>query len=175
MEGSAGFKPAQGKRRSPAYLMLAVAAFAAVLGGLGAFLLSRWSSLTSTTSQDAERAFSEAISCSGGGPAYLEVSAGGSLRARRELERSQPVSLHSLHMLAWEPASGKLLRVAFPFWFVRMKMSETLNLGTLSAALARDWRHLVLKVSPAELQRRGPGLVFDERRADGARLLLWSD
>jgi hypothetical protein len=65
--------------------------------------------------------------------------------------------------------------VAFPFWFVRVKMSATFNLGTLTSALARDWGHLDLRVSVQDLEKRGPGIILDHRLPDGKRLLLWSE
>ena len=91
------------------------------------------------------------------------------------MERPKPVALCTLHLLAWEPKGSRLLRMSFPFWFVRIKMSETFNLGTLTSALASDWEHLDLKVTEHDLQKRGPGIVLDHQRPDGARILLWTE
>ena len=117
----------------------------------------------------------DALTRAGGGVPYIEISDTGSVLVHRELEHHDPVALHTLHMLAWEPEGKRLLRVAFPYWFVRVKMSETFNLGTLTSALARDWEHLDLRVSEQDLERRGPGIVLDNRLPDGKRLLLWTE
>jgi hypothetical protein len=60
-------------------------------------------------------------------------------------------------------------------WFVRVKMSGGLDLGTLTSLLAGDWQHLDVSVSLRDLERRGPGLVLDHARADGARIVLWTE
>ncbi|MEE8586279.1 MAG: hypothetical protein V3T83_15650 [Acidobacteriota bacterium] len=62
-----------------------------------------------------------------------------------------------------------------PFWFVRLKMTESLNLGTITSALAGDWGNLDLKVSVEELERRGAGVVLNHRLEDGTRILLWTE
>lgn len=155
--------------------MVAILAAAALGIGASALMLSLWSDLRPASAEEAERAFDAAVAEAGGGPAYLEVSGGGEVLVRRDLERPRPASLRTLHLLAWEPGRARLLRIDFPFWFVRMKMSDTLNLGTLTAALARDWDSLDLSVAERDLERRGPGLVLDQRRPDGARLLLWTE
>jgi hypothetical protein len=77
--------------------------------------------------------------------------------------------------VAWDPGHERLLRIDFPFWFVRLKMSRALNLGTFTSVLAQDWQTLDLKVAEDDLQRRGPGLILDIASADGALLLLWTE
>jgi hypothetical protein len=91
------------------------------------------------------------------------------------MEGPRPVEIRALGLLAWDPEAGRTVRIRFPFWFVRAKMTESLNLGTLASALARDWRSLDLRVSEDDLERLGPGLVLDERNDSGARILLWTE
>lgn len=138
-------------------------------------LLSRWSSLSSAGAAEAEAVFSRELELAGPGPAYMRLTPGGEIVVSRDLERAGPAPLRVLHLVAWEPAEGRLLRIDFPFWFVKLKTGSAVNLGTLGAALAGDWRRLDLRVSPGDLERRGPGLVLDHRRPDGARLLLRTD
>ena len=52
---------------------------------------------------------------------------------------------------------------------------DSLNLGTITSALTRDWENLDLKVSVEELERLGQGLVLDHRLENGARILLWNE
>lgn len=166
-----------GKRRSPwvGRVVLGIVVGAAAGLGISAFLFSRWSELRTVAPEEAARVFADTLAQAGGGPPYLEISESGRVSVRRELERVDPVPLKALNVLAWEPAGGRLLEIAFPFWFVRAKMTETINLGTLTSALSRDWRNLGLRVSEKDLGRRGPGLVLDHSRPDGARIVVWSE
>lgn len=157
------------------WLAVGFIGFAAGMAALSTMMMSRWTKLYETTSADAERRMSEARGALGEGPPYLEVGAAGEMVVRRELERAEPTDLRKLHLLGWDPAREQLVEIEFPWWFVRLKMSEHLNLGTLASALAGDWRHLDLKVTEDDLERLGPGLVLDHRRADGGRLLLWTE
>ncbi len=146
------------------------------VAGLGIFglMLSSWSEAATLTGADAERAFSEALVEAGGGAPYLEISAEGKVQIHRELEGDAPLPLETFVVLAWEPESERLLRVDFPYWFVRLKMTDSLNLGTLLSFLARDWKNLDLRVAERDLELRGPGLLLDHTRSDGARILLFT-
>ena len=156
-------------------LLVAVVVFALAMMGLSGILFSRWSDLRTVSPEDADRAFAAAVAEAGGGPPYLEISADGIAHLRTDLERSPPTELRTLHLLAWEPARGQLLQVSFPFWFVRLKLAATVNVGKLASVLAHHWENLDVEISVAALQRRGPGLVLDHRLADGARILLWTE
>jgi hypothetical protein len=153
----------------------------ALLGmGIAAVLFVSWTGVRDADRQTASAAFDEALALAGqDGPraatAYLYLDESGQVHVRRELEHETPGDLHTLHLLAWDPHNDKLLRVDFPYWFVRVKMNDTINLGTMTTALSGDWEHLELKVSVGELRRRGAGVVLDHTRRDGMRLLLWSE
>lgn len=150
--------------------------FLALCGiGFSSYLFSSWTEVRPLEYAEAMAEFDLARSRTGGGPSYLTISPEGSLELRTDLEGPEPVPIEILHLLAWSPDSEKLLQIEFPFWFVRVKMSDTVNLGTVTAALAQDWENLQLKVSVEELERRGPGLILDHRREDGARILLWTE
>ncbi|MFQ5717955.1 MAG: hypothetical protein ACE5IK_00260 [Acidobacteriota bacterium] len=156
---------------------LGVGLVAMAVGGVGIFwiMFSSWSDLATVDESAAAAVFAEAIARSGGGVPYVEIPADGPAVVHRELERDTPADLRRLHLLGWDPAGRRLLRIDFPFWFVKAKMTRSVNLGTLTSALSGDWQHLDLRVSEEDLQRRGPALVLDTSRADGARLLLWTD
>lgn len=162
------------KKRTIGYVALAFGGFVATMIVASSYLLGRWSELRPAGADEAERAFAAARVAAGDGPPYLEITQTGGVQVHREREHADPAALESLDLLAWDPDRGKLLRISFPFWFVRLKMSDTVNLGTLTTALARDWRKLDLKVSVEELRRAGPGIVLDHRLAGGGRVLLWT-
>ena len=156
--------------------VLAGLALAAVFGlGISWMMFSLWGDLEEVAPAAAEAAFDDAVRQAGGGTPYLEVDDAGRVTVHRELERAEPTRLSTMHVLAWQPRAGRLLTVDLPFWFVRVKMTESINLGTLTTALAGDWQQLDLQVAERDLERRGPGLVMDHRRSDGARLLVWTE
>ena len=156
-----------------------VVAFLLVAGalGFGVFLvqLGSWSDVRSVSPAEAAVAFDDVLAAIGGGPPYVEIDAAGAVSVHREQEGDQPTPLDTLHLLSWEPGPERLVRIAFPFWFVRLKTTDELNLGTLTAVLVGDWESLALRVSTDDLERRGPALVIDHARADGARILLWTE
>lgn len=137
-------------------------------------MLASWSEVDTVDAADAAAAFARARAEAGDGTPYLSVDDDGVVRVQRDQERDERAELDALHLLAWEPESGRLVRVEFPYWFVRVKLSESLNLGTITTALAGDWSHLDLSVTEEDLERRGPALVLDEENVDGARILLWT-
>ncbi|MEM1450532.1 MAG: hypothetical protein AAGI22_15545 [Planctomycetota bacterium] len=150
----------------------------AVLGaaGLGTFLLMLrgWSDVRTADGEAATDAIESALQEAGPGPAYVTIDGSGTVHVRRDLEGPEPVDLETLSVFAWRPAEERLVRVDVPFWFVRLKMNDAFNLGTLTALLVGDWTNLDLDVTEDDLMRRGPGLVLDQAWADGARLVLWT-
>jgi hypothetical protein len=138
-------------------------------------MFSRWSEVRNLSSEDAAREFSIALNRAGGGTPYVEIAPGGGVIVHRDQENDELTPLATLHLLAWEPDSGKLVRIDFPFWFIRVKMNDTINLGTITSALAGDWENLDLEVSVDELERRGPAVVIDHTLPEGSRILLWTE
>lgn len=164
------------QRKSRLWIGLALfGAFALFMAGLSFLVLSSWSELRTVSAEEAERSFAASLARAGGGPAYIEIGATGEVQVHRELEGPAPQDLETLQVLAWDPEGARLLAVAFPFWFVRMKMTDTLNLGTFLALLRLDWANLDLKITEEDLQRRGQGLVLDHRPQNGRRILLWTE
>lgn len=165
----------EGSRRWIGRAALGLGIFAVFMFVSSMLVLSHWSEVRRATPQEAAREFAERLAQAGGGTAYLQVAEDGSVRVQRDQEGDAPASLRALHVLAWEPDGGRLVHVDFPFWFVRMKLSDSLNLGTFTTFLAGDWGNLDLSVTEEDLELRGPGLVLDQTRADGARILLWTE
>jgi hypothetical protein len=166
--------------RSP-WAVVAVIGLLALLGvGVATVMFSHWTTLRAASPPQAAQAFAAVqrrVASWGveAGQPYLHVDAQGQVLVERRLEHDPPAQLQALHLLAWDPASQQLLDVSFPWWFVRLKMNDTINLGTFTTALSGDWHHLDLTVSTGELRRRGPGIVLDHVRADSTRILLWSE
>ena len=163
------------KWRGPGIVVAVVASLAVVGLGVSALMFSHWSDLEDATAPEVSEAFAAAITHAGGPATYLQIDSEGRVQVNRELEGDHPTKLRTLHLLAWDPQQGKILQVAFPYWFVRVKMNDRINLGTITSALSHDWDNLDLKVSMKELELRGPGVVLDHTRANGMRVLLWNE
>ncbi len=101
---------------------LVTAGALAVAGlGISAYMFSTWTELISAGPEEAKREFARTITVAGGGEPYVEIGGDGTVSVRRELESREPTRLATLHLLTWEPEGGRLLRMAFPYWFVRAK------------------------------------------------------
>ena len=90
------------------------------------------------------------------------------------VRRSVPPSAGSpptaLHVLAYHVAGERLVRSDLPLWFVSAK-------GPLVRYALRDTRLDLdeLRVTATDLRAAGAGVVLDETRANGDRLLVWTD
>jgi hypothetical protein len=159
-------------------LALAAAALGLLaLTGLLVFagLLRSWSDVRRLDPHLAREAFAAERAAAGVGPAYLEITSAGSVLVDRALEQDRPTAVTTLHLLAWDPREENLIRMAIPYWFVDVKTSGPINLGTLASLLVGDWQGVGLAVSADDLRRRGPGLVLDHELDGGARILLRSE
>lgn len=74
----------------------------------------------------------------------------------------------ALMVQAWDPNQQKLVRVAVPFWLLRLGRNNM----RVSNDDGFDFNRLDLNVD--ELERIGPTLVLDYRNQDGVRVLLWT-
>jgi Kef-type K+ transport system membrane component KefB len=74
-----------------------------------------------------------------------------------------------LHVLAFDPDDGGLVRVNVPFWLLRMKSKgAAISLGSSRLDLED------LKLTVEDLDRYGPLLVLDQKNEGGERVLVWS-
>jgi len=167
---------AEGPRRRRWTVPLAVfLVFAVVMALLSGFTLSTWGDLRTVTPEEARRTFSERLTPLGPGPPYIEVTPTGAVRVNRDQERDVPADLTHLVLLASDPSRERLVDITFPWWFVRLKVSRTFNLGNVTSFLAGDWENLDLEVTEDDLERRGPGLILDHTAEDGKRIVMWTE
>ena len=81
-------------------------------------------------------------------------------------------SLTSLHVAAFDPHERHLVRVTMPFWLVRVAF------GKMRIAGAEILNHLDTpsgRLTPADIEAFGPGLLVDDKRQDGTQVLIWTD
>jgi hypothetical protein len=78
----------------------------------------------------------------------------------------------TLHLLMWQPGTRELTHVTLPFWVVRVggqkarfRVGEQKTIEELSE----------LKVTTADIERAGPGPLFDHTDRDGKVTLIWTE
>ncbi len=89
----------------------------------------------------------------------------------REMATHAAGGVTVVRVRVWSPDEGKLVRVDLPMWALRLMGGQPLKVDTG----AGPGRHFELKVTPEEIDRRGPGLVLDHAMRDGNRILVWSE
>ena len=86
---------------------------------------------------------------------------------------ASPVSLTSLHVTVYDPSKDKLVEMTIPFCpcgcpeggNMQVNGEEVLNhLSTPSG-----------KLTAKDIEALGPGLLVDETRPDGTRVIIWSE
>lgn len=81
--------------------------------------------------------------------------------------RKNAGTVTTVHVLAWDPDEHALASVALPMWLLRLK-SGPIEFGTYMSGL--DDHGVRLEV--ADLERYGPGVLFDVTAPSGGRVLL---
>lgn len=87
---------------------------------------------------------------------------------------ASPVTLTSLHVSAYDPSEKKLVEMTIPFWVLRM-MPEG---GKVHVNGDEVLNHLSTpsgKLTAKDIEALGPGLLLDDTRPDGTRVIIWSE
>ena len=82
------------------------------------------------------------------------------------------VALTVMHVAAFDPKEHHLVRVTVPFWLIRVagaKMSFT------GAEILHDLDTPSGRLTPADIEALGPGLLVDDRQPDGTQVLIWTE
>jgi len=79
--------------------------------------------------------------------------------------------LQSLHVAAYDRRAGKLVRFSMPFWLMRLAPDGKVSIGDGALDEVRGAEKLTVK----DLEALGPGLLIDERKPDGDRVLVWTE
>ena len=136
--------------------------------------LGRWTDVKDAEPSEAGLVFAAAIITAGGGTPYIEIADDGTVLVHHNQEPGEPEKFDTLTLLAWTPTDEKILRLDYPRWFVQLKTSTSVNLGTMIAAARGDWGQLDLSINFDDLSRRGPALLLDHQLENGARIVLWT-
>jgi hypothetical protein len=94
------------------------------------------------------------------------------IEVHRAAERVSQGSITALHIFAWNPRDGKVVKLDLPFWLLRLQSrSESVNWNWNGEELSFD----NVRISIKDLERHGPGLILDFEGRGGQRVLLWSE
>jgi hypothetical protein len=156
--------------RTAKHILLFVLVAAAF--GLGVFGVMVYRAVSSESAEPslALRRFTDARAALRPGPPLLELDQSGHVRRRAEPRTGPPGPIHRLSVLAYHAGVGRLVSADVPFWFLRIKgPAAQFALRETGFDLER------LGITPADLERHGPSLVIDWSRANGDRLLVWTE
>jgi hypothetical protein len=141
------------------------------LGGLAFYFLSQSIDTSVASPAQAASEFDRVKAEFAGQKPLIELdSQGDFLRAHTD----RPVPAHTappekLHLLAFDPSDGRIVRFSIPFWLLRLKTGNaTIDLNGNRMDLED------LRVSVEDLERFGPALIVDHQTPGGERVLVWS-
>ena len=75
-----------------------------------------------------------------------------------------------LHALAYQVNGNRLVRADVPLWFLKVK-GPAFRYAVRDTSLDLD----ALNLTATDLENAGAGIVLDETRSNGDRLLVWTD
>ena len=97
---------------------------------------------------------------------------GQSVRLHAEGRAPFTGQLTALNIAAYDLRAGKLVRFTVPFWLMRLGNDGRLSLGDGSLDGVKKYAD---KLTVKDLEALGPGLIVDERKPNGDRVLIWTE
>ena len=146
---------------------------AAAIGGT-AFFIYRHVNTEFTKTERADRQFKETRARFAGQQPLIEIRKDDEPVLHREALRASQstVKLETLRVLAYDTHAEKLVRVAIPFWLLRLAPSRHMTfLSDSGIDFDSDRVHITLD----DLERRGPGLILDQADRRGSQVLVWAE
>ncbi len=154
----------------PKKVLLYVVAAAGVGWAVFGVLVYRAVDVETIARPEALRRFEQARSVFAGRPPLLALDDAGNVMRREEPAAQRPREVRRLGVLAYQADRQRLIAVDVPFWFFKIKgPAAQFALRDTGFDLAR------LRLTARDLERHGPALVIDQARADGSRLLVWTE
>jgi hypothetical protein len=149
----------------------------AVIGGVGYMIYQQFSVKTAfVQAQDANHELDQVRAQFAGQSPKLTVSATGDGNPDVKIAASTTGpsrSLTSLHVAAFDPSAHKLVRMTIPFWLLRMAPQ-----GKMQVNGEEVLSHLSTpsgKLTAQDIEALGPGLLVDETRPGGGRVIIWTE
>ena len=173
--------PASSSRKTWISILIAAVIVVCVLAltvvGGTAFFIYRHVNAEFTNDQTAEQEFAAARVRFNDQQPLIEIARGEEPIVRRDLIPSggaKARKLETLRVLAYDDRAGKLVRVAIPFWLLRILPTHNLSfLNDEGIDVDIDSERVRLTVD--DLDRRGPGLLLDHKDRRGSQVLVWTE
>jgi len=166
--------------RKQTWIWIAVAvAVAAFLGFIaivaaGVFFVARQVETEPASAAIADRTFAEARARFEGQAPIIQIEdRDGMIRTR--IDRPPPEvpagpMPGTMHVMAYDPDEGRIVRLSLPFWLLRLGNKGSLRFSSDRTQLS--FEHLNLTVD--DLARYGPALLVDQKMPQGERVLIWT-
>lgn len=148
-------------------VVLIVVAFAA-LAGTSAYFVMRHMDERTGTETDASQAIDAVRARFGQRPPLIEIGdpRSGDIRIQRPAEASA-TPVDTVHVLNWKREANELTSADLPLWLMRF---STVNLASrLGIAPAK------FRLTVADIERYGPGVVADYASPGAFRVFIWVD
>lgn len=88
-------------------------------------------------------------------------------RAGRDTE---PTTLNTLHVLAYDRDKGQTVAFSLPFWLLRLK-SGPIRIS----AYQQGWDDRGVSFRIEDIERHGPGIIVDAAERREGRVLVWAE
>lgn len=141
------------------------------MAGVGLYFFSQHVQTQAASPSNAAREFEQVTTRFTGQKPLIELDNRGHY-LRANTDRTPPPNAKvpdSLNVMAFDPDDGRIVRIAIPFWLLRLKMhGATIDFNGNKMDLED------LKLTVEDLERFGPTLIVDHKNRGGERVLVWS-
>jgi hypothetical protein len=141
------------------------------MAGVGIYFFSQHIETRTESPAGAARAFEQVSSRFSDQKPLIELDEHGRyLRSNTDRQAAPGAKTpEALHVMAFDPDDGRIVRVDIPFWLLRLKLR-----GSSIDFNGRRMELEDLKLTVEDLERYGPALVVDHRARSGERVLVWA-
>lgn len=141
------------------------------MAGVGVWFFSRHIATHEASPAIAARDFDEVKARFAGQKPLIELDERGHFLRSNPDRTPQPGAKtpEELHVMAFDPDDGRIVRVTIPFWLLRLKLgNSTIDFNGNRMDLED------LRLSVEDLENFGPTLIVDHTERGGDRVLVWS-
>jgi hypothetical protein len=149
--------------------IVAAVLMVAVVGG-SVYFVARHADSQAMSEASAADELSRTRARFGGQLPLVEVRGRDDVVVHRDARRAgaRPTELTTLHVIAFDPDDGRIVRVNMPFWLLRLAPSGRMRFGASSV----DEN---VRVTLDDVEASGPGLLVDGRAPDGQQFIVWTE
>lgn len=133
-------------------------------------LVSRAVTVERADAPEALRRFREVRAALGQSPPLLTLDESGNVTRRTEPPGTFPVRPRRLAVLTYQSEERRLVSADVPFWLFKLK-GPAAQYAVRGTGL--DFKRL--QITAADLERHGRAITIDHTRANGDRLLVWTE